>query len=104
MPSSSLGLKGGVKMVDDSLKRILFSAEHNSFAEAILADLVDAIPILGDLTNAIRVKDAMDKNLPDRTVLLQLGDLIGGIIPGVGDIFDIITPTNTITYLLKGKK
>jgi len=95
MPSSSLGLN------DDSLKRILFSAEHDSFAEAILADLVDVIPILGDLTNVMRVKDAMDKNLPDRTVLLQLGDLVGGIIPVVGDIFDIITPTNTITYLLR---
>ena len=95
MPSSSLGLN------DDSLKRILFSAEHDSFAEVILADLVDVIPILGDLTNVMRVKDAMDKNLPDRTVLLQLGDLVGGIIPVVGDIFDIITPTNTITYLLR---
>jgi len=89
---------------DDSLKRILFSAEHDSFAEAMLADLVDAIPIIGDLTNAMRVKDAMDKNLPDRTLLLQLGDLVGGIIPVVGDIFDIITPTNTLTYLLRGKK
>ena len=98
MPSSSLGLN------DDSLKRILFSAEHDSFAEAMLADLVDAIPIIGDLTNAMRVKDAMDKNLPDRTLLLQLGDLVGGIIPVVGDIFDIITPTNTLTYLLRGKK
>ena len=86
---------------DDSLKRILFSAEHDSLAEAVLADLVDAIPILGDLTNAMRVKDAMDKNLPDRTLLLQLGDLIGGIIPGLGDVFDIISPTNTLTYLLK---
>jgi len=101
MPNSSPGLREGAKMADDSLKRILFSAEHDSFAEAILADLVDAIPILGDLTNVMRVKDAMDKNLPDRTVLLQLGDLVGGIIPVVGDIFDIITPTNTITYLLR---
>jgi len=30
--------------------------------------------------------------------------LVGGIVPVVGDVFDLITPTNTLTYLLKEKK
>ena len=97
MPSSNLGLK------DDTLWRVLASAKHESLGEALLADFIDSIPIIGDITNAIRVKDAIDKKMPDYIVLLQAGDLILGIPPIIGEIFDILSPTNTLTYLLREK-
>ena len=97
MPSSNLGLK------DDTLWRVLASAKHESLDEALLADFIDSIPIIGDITNAIRVKDAIDKKMPDYIVLLQAGDLILGIPPIIGEIFDILSPTNTLTYLLREK-
>jgi len=97
LPSSNLGLK------DDTLWRVLASAKHESLDEALLADFIDSIPIIGDITNAIRVKDAIDKKMPDYIVLLQAGDLILGIPPIIGEIFDILSPTNTLTYLLREK-
>jgi len=97
MPSSSPGSK------DDALWRILASSKHESLAEAVLADLIDAIPIIGDLTNLLRVMDAYERK-DDLVLALQTGDLLGGFPPGIGEIFDILSPTNTIAYIVrKGK-
>ena len=98
MPSSSLGLKK-----NDALWRILTSAEHESLGEALLADFVDSLPIIGDITNAMRVADAIDKKMPDYLIIMQAGDLILGIPPIIGEIFDILSPTNTLAYLLRKK-
>lgn len=86
----------------DSIKRILFTTDHKNMIEAVMADLTDAIPLAGDITNAIRVADAMKK---DRKIELAMQsiDFLGGLFPGLGDIFDIITPTNTLIYLMQGK-
>jgi len=34
---------------------------------------------------------------------LRSGDLIGGILPAGGMLFDLLTPTNMLTYLYKEK-
>ena len=97
MPSSNLGLK------DDTLWRVLASAKHESLDEALLADFIDSLPIIGDITNAMRVADAIDKKMPDYLIIMQAGDLILGIPPIIGEIFDILSPTNTLAYLLRKK-
>jgi len=97
LPSSNLGLK------DDTLWRVLASAKHESLDEALLADFIDSLPIIGDITNAMRVADAIDKKMPDYLIIMQAGDLILGIPPIIGEIFDILSPTNTLTYLLREK-
>ncbi|MCD6199449.1 MAG: hypothetical protein J7K15_12925 [Deltaproteobacteria bacterium] len=94
MPSSSLGSK------DDALWRILTSSKHDSLAEAILADLIDALPIIGDITNLLRVMDAIERK-DDLVLALQAGDLLGGLPPIIGEIFDILSPTNTIAYIMR---
>ncbi len=71
--------------------------------EAIAGDIVDAIPVIGDITNAIRVmRDIENKDIMD--LVPQLIDLVGGAVPVIGDIFDLLTPTNTFGYLIKKLK
>ena len=81
---------------------IVSAAQHDRIEDALLADLVDILPVIGDFANAARIRDAVE-NAPERVVLTQAIDMIGGILPVAGDIFDIITPTNTINYFLRKK-
>ena len=85
----------------DKIWRVVSSAEHEDLGEALLADLFDVLPLFGDLANAMRVKDAVDRGVPEYIVAAQAVDLIAGLAPGIGAILDIITPTNTLTYLLR---
>ena len=87
----------------EKLKRIALTTEHEDILEAILADLGDALPIVGDIGNLFKSMDAVKK---DKTmaIVLQSIDFVGGLIPVVGDIFDLITPTNTILFLEKDLK
>ena len=95
------------KRYGEEFCNILFGAEHKSLREAILADIIDTLPIIGDISNFFRVVDAA--NNPDiavrRRATAQLIDLMLGALPGpIGTILDIITPTNTIAYLRKEMK
>lgn len=92
-------------MVDEEkIRRILCSVEHDSLEEAILADFIDILPLIGDITNAMRIKEAIDKKMPEYVAALQAGDFLGGFIPVIGDLFDLLSPTNTIVYLLREGK
>jgi len=97
---------------EDAVKRILFAPSHNDLGEAVIADLVDAIPFLGDLTNLVRVINAIDKKEDEFITALQTGDLLIGVLGEIAetsitkmlplvDFLDLLTPTNTISYLLK---
>lgn len=83
------------------VRRALLTSEHDSLGEALLADIVDVIPVVGDLANAARVSDSMqreDENKDIRTAM-QFIDAVVGVIPGIGDIADVLTPTNTLYYI-----
>ena len=70
------------------ISRVLFSSDHNSLNEAILADLVSALPVVGEIGDFFRAVDSRT----ERQRVLQIFDLISGPLP---------TPTNTILYLDK---
>jgi len=100
------------KPTGDSIINVLFAPSHDNLLEAIIADLVDAIPFLGDVTNLVRVVNAIDKNEEAYITALQAGDLLLSPIfefvwtsstetLPIIDLLDLITPTNTLTYLLK---
>ena len=91
------------KKASQKALRILVSSTHDSLQEAVLADIVDFIPIAGDYANAMRVIDAAQKKEPTK-LALQTGDLIVGSIPIIGDLFDLLTPTNTVVFVLRKKK
>ena len=85
----------------DKIWRVVSSAEHEDLGEALLADFFDILPFFGDVANAMRIKDAVDKKIPEYIVVAQAIDFLAGLPPGIGTILDIITPTNTLTYLLR---
>lgn len=92
-----------INIDSEKLKRVLFSCRQESLGDAIIADISDAVPIAGDIGNAFRFADAAKRKDVFESVAQGI-DLIGGLPPIIGEVFDIVTPTNTISYLLrKGK-
>lgn len=83
------------------IKDILFESTQTSLGRAIAADLWDAIPIVGDASNLFRVRHAEKVGITrSRRFSKQVVDLAIGVLPDpVGGILDLLTPTNTITYL-----
>lgn len=90
----------GIEEILDKVLRIHTTTDHRDILEAMLADIGDAAPIIGELSNLLHLIDAVDERKPIGTVLLGI-DLVGGAIPMIGFIFDIITPTNTLLFLTK---
>lgn len=73
------------------IERVLFSSDHASLNEAILADIVSALPVVGEIGDFFRAVEAKS----ERKRVLQIFDLISGPLP---------TPTNTILFLDKTGK
>lgn len=73
------------------INRVLFSSDHESINEAILADIISAIPVVGEIGDFFKSVEAKS----ERKRVLQIFDLISGPLP---------TPTNTILYLDKTGK
>lgn len=83
------------------LRDILFESTQSTLGRAIVADVIDVIPIVGDASNFFRVRHA-NRNGVQRQPRIgrQALDLALGSLPEpVGAILDILTPTNTITLL-----
>lgn len=79
------------KFKTSKLSNIVFGIEHDNIIQAIAADLVDIIPIAGEITNISRIRNSKTKSR--RT--LQSIDLVTGVIP----FANILTPTNTILFI-----
>lgn len=73
------------------IARVLFSSDHASINEAILADIVSALPVVGEISDFFRAVEANTQ----RKRVLQIFDLISGPLP---------TPTNIILFLDKTGK
>ncbi len=78
------------------IDRVLFSSDHASLNEAILADVVSALPVVGAIGDFFRAAEANTQ----RKRVLQMLDLIAEPLP----IINILTPTNTLLYLDKTGK
>jgi len=80
--------------------RIFTRIDHEDIVEAVLADLVDAIPILGDISTFIRSRYVPKDELEDITNITLAIDFVADLLP-FGDIFDLLVPANTIRFLMK---
>lgn len=79
----------------NSMMKIVTGINHTSFKEAALADLVDTLPIIGDIGNAARMIRESNRAAKER----QKFDLLSGLLPPpAGEIFDALTPTNIINF------
>lgn len=87
------------------IRDMLFESKQSTLGKAILADLIDIVPIAGDISNIFRCRHAAQtyRERP-RRIAKQLIDLSAGLLPDpLGGILDILTPTNTLTYLREEK-
>jgi len=74
-----------------------FTTEHKEYLEAFVADVVDVIPIVGEVAGLMRLLEAREKG--DRVrFAFELLDLVLGAPPIIGEIFDLIAPTNLYFY------
>lgn len=90
----------------ESLRDVLFESKQSTLGKAIAADLLDALPIVGDVGNFFRVRDAAKVGMvrPKR-ITRQMVDLLVGILPDpVGGIADLLLPVNTVTYLREKRR
>ena len=88
----------------EKFKKLLeapFKIEHQDITEAVFADLVDLVPVIGEIAGIYRIKEAIDAK-DDMRVLLETGDLFAGFPPLIGDLLDALTPTNLLLYLMRG--
>jgi hypothetical protein len=88
------------KSVLDRVLMAPWTIDHESVWEAILADIADIVPVIGELAGIVRIAQAYERKDYLR-LALETGDLFAGFPPLIGDILDLITPTNLICYLAK---
>lgn len=89
------------RLSPEELRDMLFESKQSTLGKAVLADLIDVIPIGGDISNLFRCRHAAQtyRERP-RRIAKQLIDLAAGLLPDpVGAIVDLVTPTCTLTYL-----
>lgn len=67
--------------------------KFDSIEDAIAADLVSSVPVIGAITDFFRLLDS--KSRPKKA--LQAIDMLTSPLP----LFDFVTPTNTLLYLDK---
>jgi len=96
----------------EKFKRVVLGSDFHTMNEAVAADVFDAVPVLGDVSNFLKLfnvkKDPQLTPEQQRFMMnlkqrLHTVDFIGGAIPGVGTAWDLATPTNTIIYLIEKK-
>lgn len=78
---------------NERMKNILTGSEFDRIEDAIAADLLSAIPVIGAVSDFMRLLDSESR--PQKA--LQALDMIAEPIP----IINIVTPTNTLLYLDK---
>lgn len=75
------------------IKQIMTGTEHKTIHDAIAADIVSAIPVLGPVSDFFRLIDADTR--PRKA--LQSLDFATSALP----MSDLFTPTNTLIFLDK---
>lgn len=81
------------KINNERFRNIISGSNHEKIEDAIAADLVSALPIIGSISDFLRLIDSESR--PQK--VLQALDLITSPIP----VADVFTPTNTLLYLNK---
>jgi len=92
--------KFDVAEVEDVVTDVFFNPYQKNIIRAVAADIVDAVPVVGDVTNLVRVVKAYQEG-DDKILAIQSGDLAASIVPVVGESISAIIPANTICTLIK---
>jgi hypothetical protein len=85
------------------LTNIFAGGEQVDLVDAILADVSDAIPFVGDLFSGVREAQIISKpgvQNREAKAIIQGIDALVGIVPIVGDVLDLFMPSQTINFLI----
>lgn len=89
------------KLSPEEVRDLLFESKQSTLGKAILADLIDLIPILSEVSGVFRCRHAAKtfRERP-RRISKQLIDLAVGFLPDpLGAAVDTLFPINTLTFL-----
>lgn len=79
--------------MNERFKKIMVGTDFNTIEDAIAADITSAIPVIGGITDFLRLLDSESR--PQKA--LQALDMLTSPLP----FSDVVTPTNTLIYLNK---
>jgi len=87
------------KIDNETLSRVLTEPEQNRLVEAIVADVVDATPIVGDILALHRREMAEERGqeYPTRPAFLE--NVISDLPEPLDTAGDIVVSQNTLKYL-----
>jgi hypothetical protein len=85
----------------EDLVRAPFTTRHRGALDAALADLADVVPLVGEVAGLARLAEALERDDGARAAM-EAGDLLLGFPPVIGDILDLLTPTNLL-FQLRGE-
>lgn len=87
------------EITGDSIDRILTGPQQNRLAEALAADLVDAVPLVGDLLMLSRIEKAEERGIeyPSRPTALE--NALSDLPPPIDTIADLAISQNAMHYL-----
>jgi hypothetical protein len=94
---------GEERVTLEGILKAPFTIEHKNIVEAMCADLFDVLPLAGEVAGLVRMVQALEKK-DDFRLALETGDLVLGFPPLLGDVLDLLTPTNLICYLRRSGK
>ncbi|MCZ7404269.1 MAG: hypothetical protein O8C67_04970 [Candidatus Methanoperedens sp.] len=86
---------------NNKLFQVVMGVDHTTLSQAILADIIDALPIVGEVTNVSRIRQADDSS---RRFIQGLNLSLDSIPPPFGKIADAFFPANTISFIDKELK
>ena len=78
--------------------QVLFGIEHENLPQAFLADIVDALPILGEISDVSRIRLAKEQG---RRFMHAVDLAVDILPPPLSTVADLFLPTNTLWYLEK---
>lgn len=80
----------------NSFYQVLMGVNHSTLSQAIVADIIDTLPVVGEVTNVSRIKQSEE---PSRRFLQGFDLALEAIPPPFGKIADILFPSNTLWYI-----
>jgi hypothetical protein len=83
------------------VRYILFESRQSTLGRVLLADSIDVIPVVGDVSNFFRVRHAGKIGIERPRRVSRQALALESLPEPVGAVPDILPPTNTITYMME---
>ena len=84
------------------LREVVLESKQDTMGKALLADIVDVIPFVGDAANTYRVRHGGGQ--PDRVSRQAIDLMVGSLPEPAGVILDALSPTNLLTFLREAER